>query len=257
MSTLRPFDGRDRGQAFELRLGFDIDAEDAGHRPRARVRASVLPTPENMILSGGMPAASARFKFAFGDDIRAGAEPRQRRDHRLIGIRLHARSRRATAHRRRLRRRPGSGVPASPTNSNRTACRRIRESTETHRLGVEHAVAIGEVMHRGRSQSSRASSGMRFVRPADDGEPFVGCLRARRLPVCVGDGEPLRFRRGADCACAGGASSGPCGRRPTSASAATTPPQWQVAGPCWPDGRSRNTPPNRALPIADQREKRR
>src|ERR1700722_3399372 len=49
---------------------------------------SVLPTPENMIFSGGMPAARAQ-KLAPRDHVGAGAAPRQRSDHGLIGIRLH------------------------------------------------------------------------------------------------------------------------------------------------------------------------
>ena len=48
-------------QQFEFGLGFDVDAENVGgERERAAPR-SVLPTPENKIFCGGMPAASARF----------------------------------------------------------------------------------------------------------------------------------------------------------------------------------------------------
>ena len=51
--------GGDRRQQLELRLGLDVDAEDALVE-RERKLGAVLPTPENMILSGGTPAASAR-----------------------------------------------------------------------------------------------------------------------------------------------------------------------------------------------------
>ena len=54
-----PLAGGNRGEQFELRLGLDVDAEDTRSTAIAS-SCAVLPTPENMILSGGMPAASAR-----------------------------------------------------------------------------------------------------------------------------------------------------------------------------------------------------
>ena len=102
-----------------------------------------------------MPAASARLQLAARHHVGAGAELRQRRDHRLVGIRLD----RVADQRRHVgegaRRTRGSAAPASRSNSNRTACRPPRASAgEIHRLGVQHAVAIGEVVHRRQAQSS-------------------------------------------------------------------------------------------------------
>ena len=59
MSAVRPLAAAIDGKQFELRLGLDIDAENALSTASASSRA-VLPTPENMILSAGMPAARAR-----------------------------------------------------------------------------------------------------------------------------------------------------------------------------------------------------
>ena len=50
---------------------------------------AVLPTPENMIFSGGTPGGERALQLAARDDVGARAEPRERRDHRLVGIRLH------------------------------------------------------------------------------------------------------------------------------------------------------------------------
>ncbi len=51
--------------------------------------AAVLPTPENMIFSGGNAGGERALQLAARHDVGAGAEPRQRRDHGLVGIRLH------------------------------------------------------------------------------------------------------------------------------------------------------------------------
>ena len=85
--------------------------------------ASVLPTPENMILSGAMPAASARCQFAARHHVGAGAEPRQGPDHGLVGIGLHRIADKRRRSPRRRRRTHCNGASASPSNSNRTACR--------------------------------------------------------------------------------------------------------------------------------------
>ena len=50
---------------------------------------AVLPMPENMILSGGMPAARARRSSPSETTSAPAPRRRQRRDHRLVGIRLH------------------------------------------------------------------------------------------------------------------------------------------------------------------------
>ena len=52
--------GSDRGEQFKLRFGFDVDAENALFDRELKLSSAVLPTPENMILPGGIPAARAR-----------------------------------------------------------------------------------------------------------------------------------------------------------------------------------------------------
>ena len=144
---MRPFDGGDRGQQLELGLGLDVDAEDVVvERERELVRG-LADAGEHDLLRRHAGRERA-LQLAARDDVGAGAEPRQRRDHRLVGIRLH----RVADERRhigeRARRTRGSAAPASRSNSNRTACRPPRASVgEIDRLGVQHAVAIGEVVH--------------------------------------------------------------------------------------------------------------
>ena len=53
------------------------------------ISRAVLPTPENMILSGGMPAARARCSSPSETTSAPAPSSRQRRDHRLVGIGLH------------------------------------------------------------------------------------------------------------------------------------------------------------------------
>ena len=88
-------------------------------------------------------------QLAPGDDIGAGAEPRQRRDHRLIGIRLH----RVTDERVDV----GEGFREHPVmpleRRGRIAIERradgVRQRGQIDVLGVQDAVAISEVMHGG------------------------------------------------------------------------------------------------------------
>ena len=50
---------RDLIQRRQFRFAFDIELVDAGFQRRRAFPPRVLPTPENTILSAGMPAASA------------------------------------------------------------------------------------------------------------------------------------------------------------------------------------------------------
>ena len=88
MSAARPLRGGDRGEQFELRLGFDVDAENALVDRERELARGLADAGEHDLVRRDAGAARAQ-QFAFGDDVGAGAEPRQRRDHRLVGIRLH------------------------------------------------------------------------------------------------------------------------------------------------------------------------
>ena len=77
----------DVGQAVEFRFGFDIDAENAGIDGEREFAVGLADAGEHDLV-GGNSGRERALQFAFGDDIGAGTEPRERRDHRLIGIRL-------------------------------------------------------------------------------------------------------------------------------------------------------------------------
>ena len=72
---------------------------------------AVLPMPENMIFSGRHAGGERALQLAARDDIGARAEPRQRRDHGLVGVRLHG----VADERRHVRERAGEDpvVPLS------------------------------------------------------------------------------------------------------------------------------------------------
>ena len=86
-------------------------------------------------------------KLALGDDIGPRPQPRQRRDHRLVGIRLHG-----VAHERvDVGERAGKHLIVALQRRARIAIERgadgLRQRDEIDRFGVQHAVAIGEVVH--------------------------------------------------------------------------------------------------------------
>ncbi len=118
----------------------------------------------------GRNARSARaLQLAARHDVRARAEPRQRRDHRLIGIRLHGVADERGHVGERLGEHPVVPRRASRSNSSRTACRPRRAmARKVDLLGVHHAVAIGKVVH-GQEELGRgsrsASRGMRLFWP--------------------------------------------------------------------------------------------
>src|SRR5258708_14448127 len=108
--------------------------------------AAVLPMPENIILSGAMPAARA-LELAFRHDVGAGAETGERLDHRLVGIRLHG----VADQRLHVGKGVREHVVMPAERGGRVAIKwgrdRLREINEIDRLGVKDAVAIGEMVH--------------------------------------------------------------------------------------------------------------
>ena len=111
--------------------------------------ASVLPTPENMILSGGMPAARARLS----SPAETTSAPAPRRAsvlmHRLVGIRLQ----RVADQRRHIGERLREHAVVPFERRGRIAIERradrARQIDEIDPLGVQHAVAIVEMVHGG------------------------------------------------------------------------------------------------------------
>ena len=60
MSAVRPLRGRDRGEQLELRLGFDVDAEDAGvDRERELARGLADAGEHDLVAAGRRPRARA------------------------------------------------------------------------------------------------------------------------------------------------------------------------------------------------------
>ncbi len=98
-------------------------------------------------LVGGNAGGQRALELAAGDDVGAGAELRQRGDHRLVGIRLHG----VADQRVDVGEGVGEDLVVPRQRRGRIAIERradgCRERVETDRLGVQHAVAIGEVMH--------------------------------------------------------------------------------------------------------------
>ena len=140
--------GGDRGQQLELGLGFDVDAEDAGVDRERELARGLADAGEHDFLrrDAGRPRAQ---EFAFGDHIGAGAELRQGRDHRLVGIGLQ----RVADQRIDIGEGAGEHLVVPLQRRGRIAVERradvLRQRDEVHRLGVQHAVAIGEVVHGG------------------------------------------------------------------------------------------------------------
>ena len=145
--------------------------------------AAVLPTPENMILSGGTPAASARLSSPPETTSAPAPSFAKRRDHRLVGIGLH----RVADERRHVGEGVGEHAVVPLQRRGRIAIERradrLREACEIDRLGVQHAVAIGEVVHGALSRSANRAGSFFF------GPAARSAGRRRRSPAgCSGDG---------------------------------------------------------------------
>ena len=137
----------DRGQQFQLGLGFDVDAEDAFVDRKRHFARSLADAGEHDLFSrhAGEPRAH---ELAFRHHVGAGAELGQRRDHRLIGICLHG----VADERVHVGEGAGEHLVMARERRGRIAIERRAdrrgEFVEVHRLGAEDAVAISEVVHR-------------------------------------------------------------------------------------------------------------
>jgi hypothetical protein len=146
MSAGAALAGGDAGEEFKLGFGFDVDAENALLDRKRELARGLADTGEHDLLRRNSGGAGAQ-QLAPGDDVGAGAEPGQRRDHRLVGIRLHGVADQRVD--------VGEGVgkhPIMPLERRaRIAIERradgVRQRNEIDRFGVQHAVAISEVMH--------------------------------------------------------------------------------------------------------------
>lgn len=86
-----PFAGLDGAQIedFQLRLGFDVEAIDAGFQRVIHFRHGLADAGKHDAACRHAGCKRAA-QFATGDDVDARAELRQRLQHRLIGIGLHS-----------------------------------------------------------------------------------------------------------------------------------------------------------------------
>ena len=122
IATLRPLRGRDGGEQFELRLGLHVHAQDIGVDRGGKLGLRLADAGEHDLVGRNAGGERAR-ELAARHHVGAGAEPRQRADHRLVGIRLHG------VADQRPHVREGAGehlvVPrqGARRNSSRTACR--------------------------------------------------------------------------------------------------------------------------------------
>src|ERR1051326_882080 len=119
----------------------------------AAISASSVSSGSDSTLTQKMPCSTAS----------AGAEPRQRRDHRLVGVRLE----RVADQRRQARKSLGEYPVVTLDRRGRIAIERgadrLGQGGDAHPLGVQHAVAIDEMVHG--IQSGSASIGSRFLLP--------------------------------------------------------------------------------------------
>ena len=150
MHAVRPFEAAIAGKQFQLGLGLHVDAEDAGIDRGGEFVRGLADAGEHDLLRRNAGRERA-LQFAARDHVGAGAEPRERRDHRLVGIRLHG----VADERRHIRERVGEHAVVPLQRRGRIAIERradgLGEARKIDRLGVHHAGAIGEMVHGSRA----------------------------------------------------------------------------------------------------------
>ena len=188
----------------------------------ARSSVSVLPMPENRILSRRNAGGQRPLQFAPGHHVRAGAEFRQRAQHRLVGVGLHG-----VAHQRLL---AGKGLAEHPVMTLQRRGRiaierradRVRQLDQVHRLGVQHAVAIVEVIHGGSVTQERIENewflGDLWGRPATPRFHSVRIEHGRLVGLVSASASPVPSRPTTAASRPAAGQAGPCARiRPASA----------------------------------------
>ena len=143
--------GGEPRQQFELGFGFDVDAKKVRIKRRAQLGFGLADAREQDLL-GRNPGGQRALQLAARNHVGAGAEFCQRAQHRLVGVGLQR-----VADQRLL---IGEGAAEHPVMTFQRRGRiaierradRIRQLNQIHRLGVQHAVAIVEVIHGGLSR---------------------------------------------------------------------------------------------------------
>ena len=146
MSAVRALADGDRGQKFEFGFGFDVDAEDAVLDREVEFTGGLADAREHNPLRRNAGGAGA-VKFAFRHDIGAGTEPSERGDDRLVGVRFE----RVTNKRVDIGEGGGEDIVVPLDRGAGIAIERraddVGKLSEIDRFGMQHAVAIGEMMH--------------------------------------------------------------------------------------------------------------
>ena len=148
---------RDGGDGVQLGLGFHVEAEDLFIQPQRDLPRCLANARESDALPRHASGAGAA-QFAFGDHIHAGAQLRERLQHRLIGIGFHGEA----DQRVQVRKGVGEDLVVSAQRRGRIAIERrldtVCDQGKGYILRMEDAVAIGEMMH-----------GLRSIREAGRG----------------------------------------------------------------------------------------
>ena len=147
----RDFDGTafargDFREEFELGFGFDVDTENALIDRQRELMAGLADTGEHDLVRGNASGPRPQ-QLAAGDDVGAGAEPGQRCDHRLVGIRLHRVADQRVDVGESLGKHPIVPFERRARIAIEGRADGVRQRDEIDFLGVQHAVAIGEMMH--------------------------------------------------------------------------------------------------------------
>ena len=198
----------DFGERFEFRLGFDVEAADVCVQSQRHFRARLADAGKDDPFARHFGGARAS-QLPLGDDIHARAEPRQRREHRLVRIGLHR-----VAHERAaigeslaedtevaLDRRGGIAIEGRAHG--------LGDAREIDVFGVERAVAVGKMMHRRASEQGIEDEGRLRRRDRRDfrvrrrfairrGCGFLHRARVRRRlerPASTAPGSAQRQRR--------------------------------------------------------------
>ena len=136
----------DLRERLQLRLGFDVEAENILLERQRHFGAGLADAGKNDLVRGHAGGAGAA-QLALGDDVHPGAQARQGGEHRLIGIGLHR-----VAHQRRAIGEGGAEDAKMPFDGGaRIAIERRADlagnSGEIDVLGMQRAAAIGEMVH--------------------------------------------------------------------------------------------------------------
>ena len=159
ITSVETFAARDRTRRIRFESGRTTkvikDAVVRGDRDRYILHARagqtlivhITSVENNAVFDIYRPGGKRTLEFAFGDHVGAGANPSQGCDHGLVGICLH----RVADKRAHARERVGEHAVMPFYGRGRVAIEGradlLGDGGEIHRLVVERAVAIDEVMH--------------------------------------------------------------------------------------------------------------